>query len=138
MTEISKLAYVAGIVDGEGSLSLSGAISLSRSGTPYWTYQAGVGIYNTSRPLMDWLVKNFGGEFAARKRSPRHKQCYRWRLENNKKRATFLRAILPYLVIKPKQAGLLLRYFSLRRISPKERHEIYREIKRLNARRIPN
>jgi hypothetical protein len=138
MTEIFKLAYVAGVVDGEGSLSLAGAISMSKNGTPYWTYQVGVGIYNTSRPLMEWLVTNFGGEFAARKRSPKHKQCYRWRLENNEKREAFLRVILPYLIVKPKQAELLLRYFSLKRISPKERHEIYREMKRLNARRIPN
>lgn len=130
-----KLAYVAGIIDGEGCLSITGAHVVSKKGTLYWKYDAEVTVTNTSVALMNWLLKNFGGEIMPRGKPLKatHKLCYRWRLKDSKARLEFLTAIRPFLVIKQKQADLLREYFLLPRISPQQRYEIFRKVKALNA-----
>lgn len=132
---MTEIAYMAGIIDGEGTLSITGREALSKRGTPYWNYDLEVTVTNTSVKLMKWLVAKFGGETMPRGKPLKktHKQCYRWRLRDNAARIVFLRAVQPFLVIKRRQAELLLDYLSLPRISPKRRYEIFREVSDLNA-----
>lgn len=135
MTVGEKLAYVAGIIDGEGSISITGKRTISEKGTPYWVFDVEVGAYNTAPPLLVWLKQHFGGEYAPRKpQTGQRKPCYRWRLIDNGTRQQFLTAVLPYLVIKGEQARIVLKYLSLPRINPKRRLELYRKIRTLNAR----
>jgi hypothetical protein len=130
-----EIAYVAGIIDGEGTLSITGKETLSRRGTLYWNYDLEVTVTNTSVKLMEWLVTKFGGEIMPRSKPLKktHKQCYRWRLRDNAARIAFLRAVQPFLVIKQRQADLLLEYLLLPRISPRRRYEIFQEVSALNA-----
>jgi hypothetical protein len=52
----TQLAYLAGIIDGEGSVYIQRRMD---NGT--WCYWPRFQITNTNRSLMDWIHKTFGG-----------------------------------------------------------------------------
>ena len=57
MNQREKLAYLAGIIDGEGSIMIwKSNIDAKRRGQ----FNLRVNISSTDKCLMDWLVKNFG------------------------------------------------------------------------------
>jgi hypothetical protein len=105
-TEIDK-AYLAGIIDGEGSLGY------------YWKrtklhrqHRTMVTITNCDNNLMAWIKAKFGhvqSAFQSRKkgRSMRH-VCHNWEVWGNQRIRHFLVGILPYLIVKREQAELLL------------------------------
>ncbi len=96
------LAYAAGIVDGEGCISLSKRTSKG--------YKAGyqlrlaVSVGNTNEWLIQWFKIQFGGYvvFTLEKRKER-KDKWQWHIVDGKA-AEFLKLILPYLQIKRPQA----------------------------------
>lgn len=99
----SELAYLAGIIDGEGCLSLN------RSARNRFTTQLYIG--STDPRLVHWLYPRFGGTVALRP-SPlplRHKPLWRWLIGGADLEA-LLTATLPYLVIKREQANLILEF----------------------------
>jgi len=111
------LAYVAGIVDGEGHIGINpsspGAFKLT------WSYSAQMTIVNTDARLMTWLVATFGSSVACHNpHRPGHwKLTYAWHLSGENLRR-FLLAIRPYLLIKGEQADLALALFDLRKTKP--------------------
>lgn len=110
----TELAYLAGIIDGEGSFSLK----RRRDQSGMWPSQLCVG--NTDMRLMDWLKSHFGGNFSIETRpNPKHKPVGRW-TASAKDIAPIVQAVLPYLVIKKSQAELILAY---RRTVPAVRTE---------------
>jgi hypothetical protein len=124
--------YLAGIVDGEGTLCLNyrptyvgkniGAVCFSQ-----------IVIYNTSTTLMRWLISNVGGRFYLRtKTSLSKKPQYAWVPSGKKNREQFLLGILPYLVIKKKQAELLLEFDRLGYGSAEKRKELADRCSALN------
>ena len=106
------MAYVAGIVDGEGTVHIMeawGARSLSPS------HHVQVTITNTSTDLMEWLVSNLGGRIEIRRdpgRPAHHKQPYSWRV-HGMNAENLLRAIQPWVVIKARQVDCALRLRAL-------------------------
>jgi hypothetical protein len=110
----TKWSYVAGIVDGEGSICIYNK-SQTRS------YCGEIIIPNTSLNLMKWLTDNFGGRYTVFQPEKLHgfnrKVLYRWRPAGKKNRENFLLGILPYLVIKKKQAQLLLDFERLPKLN---------------------
>ena len=56
-------AYIAGIVDGEGHIHISGAVLIT----------------NTSEELMQWLVKKLGGVYKEKKVPAGRKKCFYYR-----------------------------------------------------------
>ena len=100
MNKLSKIdiAYMAGIVDGEGSI------------TAYVTQRTRIRltVTNTSLELMKWMVSRFGGSFYTKaKKEERNMQAYGWEVAC-KKAEKALRLLLPFLVIKKRQAELAL------------------------------
>jgi hypothetical protein len=93
----TELAYAAGIVDGEGSVSLIRS-RLNRFPSPQ------VSVCSTDRELVAWFKARFGGTIAIkRKRKPHHSDAYDWKLiDRNALR--FLALVRPYLTIQRKVA----------------------------------
>jgi len=108
------LVYLAGIIDGEGSIL----------GNCYGTYGKGsqsvfLSISNTSSDLMDWLCNKFGGKSTNQVRyDGNHKEAYHWMLYARGGLVEILRAILPHLKIKQLQAQIALDYFAELHNSP--------------------
>jgi hypothetical protein len=129
----TKWAYVAAMVDGEGHISIAGTKSgQGYKGKPYWLIDCKIGISNTSVELMKWLKENFGGEYHDGGQGSR-RICYRWNLQNYKQMEKFVLAILPYMVIKRKQALLALEFFRMfGQKNPAKRLELARRCQALN------
>ena len=105
LTEVEK-AYIAGIFDGEGHVS----IYVQRQKTMRFGYniKLRVGITNSFLPLLKWIQSEFGGQIWKKKNIRR--QCYNLELVSSKAE-DFLWVVIPFLRIKKEQAllGLELR-----------------------------
>lgn len=99
-------AYLAGIIDGEGSLYVASA-SLP-SGTK--SYSARLSVDQSNEEFIRWVASMFGVGCVAevtKKSSLGKKRAFAWRA-SCKEAASVLRAVIPYLKIKKRQAELLL------------------------------
>lgn len=105
MTDEQKYAYLAGIIDGEGSLLLN----------PYrGMWRPDVTVATTDRELAEWLKENFGGSISNKKvYESYHRPSFAWSVCNQKALAVILLA-RPYMQIERKQrrADLLLYDYS--------------------------
>ena len=103
-TDPVVLAYAAGILDGEGSISIVHSSPTS--------YSLNVTVANTYRPLIEWLVHHFGGTFTRYPATDKWRERFYWRL-HGPNAATLLEAILPFMVIKRQQATLAVELVAL-------------------------
>lgn len=104
----TETAYIAGIIDGEGCISLHKA---KKSYTPRLT----VTITNTTKGLVDWLCLKFddnGPQVYLSKREGR-KPVYSMSV-TQQKAAICLRRVLGYMRVKDRQAQLGIRYWQWR------------------------
>lgn len=100
-TESTELAYLAGIIDGEGSISTlkKQRHSASRTGRR-WV----VTVANTHEPLLQWLL-SFGGAIHSNGPSSLSKRpCWRWQVVAMRDSLALLESIRPYLRIKAEKA----------------------------------
>ena len=115
---ISQLSYLAGIMDGEGTISMCDKRIMKRKSKGIRktkkVYRARVNfsttvtICNTDLRLIEWLVANFGGGVSHSKRQHEHwKSKITW-IMPIKEISKILTAILPYLVLKKEQATLMI------------------------------
>lgn len=104
----TDLAYVAGIVDGEGCISMR-----RRKGGACRPWCC-VDIANTNEWLIRWLQFSFGGsifiDHREKEGQENHKRAYRLRL-NQHASYEFLKVIYPYLRIKKPQAEIALEFY---------------------------
>lgn len=107
----TEIAYLAGIIDGEGTLTLE-----KKHGTgPYADrlyLRPLVHVTNTDMVLLDWIQVRFGGYLHPQpigRAAERSKPCYRltW---GGTKALPLLDAVAPYLVSKRAQADVLFRH----------------------------
>jgi hypothetical protein len=96
-TDPAVLGYIAGIVDGEGSI-------YKRSQDGHWHLKVGM----TDRPLIEWLAA-FGGRFYVESRPEGRKTPYTWCVSRRVDLRHALTALLPYLRVKRELAVLALR-----------------------------
>lgn len=106
MTNGYKWVYIAGLVDGEGS------IYFSKIPRKYCTLQLCVKITNTYRPLIDWLEQELPYAYILtnykNKKHRRNKTSWHIAMTRQKDIENFLEKILPYLIVKKEQAKLAL------------------------------
>lgn len=133
----TDIAYLAGIVDGEGTIGIHHG--RDGFGGPY--LQAG----GTDKRLVDWLKSLFGGNYTfyhlTDMKHKHHKDFYLWRL-NLSDVSRVLIQIIPYLKLKREQAELAVSFRKTigkvgLRITPdiyKNRLEIYNQMRILNRR----
>jgi hypothetical protein len=94
-----EVAYIAGIIDGEGSIVLRHR----KSGTREKDIYPSVMVYNNSKELMDWLVASIGGTYRLSDKRGRE-PGYTWQITAAKDVFTFLNFIIPHLLIKHQKA----------------------------------
>lgn len=133
MYDKAKFIYVAGIIDGEGCL----IISRSNRGN-YMNYYGRIHVKNTDTNLMDWLVEKFGGNIHVNNPadSVRHSVAYSWYFSGDARdKEKFLLAIMPYLIVKKRQAKVLLEFFRMTgEKNPAKRESLYQQNIALNRR----
>lgn len=138
-------AYAAGFVDGEGCITIN-------RGQPNkyhmsLDHNARVFVTNTNLQVLNLLQENYGGTiYRLRSKSERGKgwkSCYVWNL-GVKNLVGFLKAILPYLVVKQQQALLALEFMAARKVMPHvlgvhlpdeeitKREDYYQKMQKLN------
>jgi hypothetical protein len=116
-------SYLAGVIDGEGYIYIVYTKSTQN-------YLSGVYIKNTDKKLLDFFAKYFGGNVTFHKRAkPNHKDSYQW-VCNGLKAAQLCRCVLPYLIIKRKQAELLLDFSSTLKKSVRDNYKLSESIEK--------
>lgn len=115
-TKENKLAYAAGIIDGEGCISIykKSFRNGKFKGTDARNYHLTVVVTQKDGKMMDWLYGNFGGSISLHKKWDRPEQkcwAHEWTL-NYQKAADFLKQILPYIVAKKRQAEIAIQFQS--------------------------
>lgn len=89
---MDKLSYLAGLIDGEGHVSLSSA----GAGKKRFVIE----IKMTSERVINWLQNNFGGLKQFRpSTNPNWNDQWRWRLQGKDAIALY-EQIKPYLMVK--------------------------------------
>lgn len=132
MSDKTKYSYLAGIIDGEGCLT----IGAGRKGNVI-NYNSVIMIASTSEKLIKWLQQNFGGNYYKSSRvNEKWKQAYIWRYLKKKDIEKLLLAVLPYLIIKREQAITLLEFVRLPRHmeNTEKRQELHERMRELNKR----
>lgn len=139
MTE-GEAAYVAGLVDGEGTICFSSRKSSGRRA--YWL-TCHLTIANTDWNLLEKVVEITGNGYIRDSGTPKsgQKQGYSWRVGAVQARF-LLPQLLPFLVLKHRQAECLLRYGTLLRRGRTEEaflpeiEALYEEVRHLNQRGV--
>lgn len=110
----AELAYIAGLFDGEGSCSFSGG--LTRTFRLKKTPIPAISISNTHLGALEFVKNRTGtGHLNPNKHQlPNRKQVYAWYLHSYEPVYYFLKAIMPYLIIKRDKAELMVRFCELR------------------------
>jgi len=99
LTEVEK-AYIAGIVDGEGTIGLWRHYK-NETATPNVT------IANNSLSLLQWIKSKAGGNICSKKkRQAHHDNSYALSIKQDRA-INFLNEIKGYLIIKKQQAELI-------------------------------
>lgn len=116
---IAQLAYLAGIIDGEGTFYI-GKINHRK-------FTSRIYVVNTDKKLIDWLHKNFNGSFYERNsiKHPHWKTRYEWILDKAQIDSV-CKKILPFLIIKKKHAELMINFRQT--FTPHKRPRISNEI----------
>jgi len=97
----TNLAYVAGLIDGEGTLVVG---KYPRKGNKYLGYRGFLAIANTHVPMLQFLKSIIGGKIVEQGKG---RGCYSLSLSTNEIR-NCLPQIVPFLVVKKEQAEVLL------------------------------
>jgi hypothetical protein len=126
----SEVAYCAGVLDGEGTI----AITRNRPRGPTQhspSFGLIVSVSNTNNALILFLCSLWGGTvIVSSKPKGNRRAAYRW-LISGRKAVPFLKAVLPFLIIKRAEAELGIKFQSTKHYGPKRLSE-----KTINERQI--
>ena len=104
----TDLAYIAGIVDGEGYIGITADGKKFKHGRQ--NLRLRVTVTNTNEWLCQYLRFAMGGGVIILKQtSPKQRTCWQWQI-SYWRAADFLRLILPYLHLKKPQAELAIKF----------------------------
>lgn len=99
MKDVVK-AYIAGIVDGEGTVTLS---RHHKNETP----SPVVSVSNNDLFLLQWIKSQAGGLITSkRKQKSHHRNSYVWKVRNDKA-IWLLKELMDFLIVKRRQAKLI-------------------------------
>jgi hypothetical protein len=147
--EVAILAYIAGIVDGEGSIMIQRQCSESfmaqraERGCFHPHYAVAVRIGMLERIALDLIVNELKIGKVCEEKPYHHKRpMFRWMVRSKEEVVKFLNLILPYLRIKKKQALLAIKFmdewvsFNGIRLTPEilaQREQAWGEMRKLNG-----
>lgn len=142
--EAILLSYLAGIIDGEGTIRIGATKPSTKH--PNWNivYYASIGLGMSDKRVIELFAKKFGAKLR-KECVPNRKIIYRWGTCGNKAVPKILKKLLPYLIVKKKQAELVIKFCEERKTTGfrrnkklpiselRRRQELYFKIKKLNA-----
>ncbi|AFU86543.1 HNH endonuclease [Caulobacter phage CcrRogue] len=111
MVEVDR-AYLAGLIDGEGCISVSRTHSnASAKGCRRgYAYRSSVSVAMTNKEVLLWASETTGfGKICPKKTKPHHRPAWTWTVWS-KQAAELLKALQPYLRIKAEQAKALIEF----------------------------
>ena len=107
MIEEWKLAYAAGLIDGEGCIEIRSPRKYKHGGTSYSMH---VSVAMTDLAPIEFLSINFGSVVEVKKtRTSTGRIVYRWSLTSHKAK-NFLILIQPYIIGKTRQVDTVLAF----------------------------
>jgi len=112
--KIETLVYAASAIDCEGCIRLSK--EKRRKTKRGYCYRPIVEVDNTNKKLVEFFQNNFGGWiFLKKKKKMNHKMLYQWMIDRSKA-SNLLKLVLPYLLLKRKQAKLMIAFQNKRKV----------------------
>lgn len=112
-----KLAYIAGILDGEGSIMIQRHASKAfmeqrkKRGCNHPHYAPAIRIGMQDRAPLDLIVEATRiGKVHEEKPYHRRKPMFRWMVRSKNEIKEFLTLVMPYLLVKKEQANLCLQF----------------------------
>jgi len=106
---VAQLAYLAGILDGEGSFIIGCYAFSKKTGIPH--FHTTIQVTSTDKVLIEWLVDNFGGKLSTYTAKQMASNCkrvpFRWTIFSDRVKH-LCECTLPYLVIKKDQAQIMI------------------------------
>lgn len=104
----TDLAYIAGIVDGEGSLYIYKKFAGNPRALTKKHFRCALKITNTDTRLIDWLKSRLGGTVSGWQSGiPHRKKVFHLNIEGPKL-LDIIPAILPFMIIKRSQASYVI------------------------------
>ena len=142
-----KLAYLAGIIDGEGCLWIGKFSREWNPGQISIQFRGILKVSSTDKVLLDWLLETFQGtESCSFKYQPKanlSRMVYTW-VVTGERLSDLCKQVLPYLVIKKESCKIMIRFRNTyhrvagnNRIPPEilvERQECMDSIRKLTSR----
>lgn len=148
MNKEAVRAYLAGIIDGEGCITITRR-KVRRVKTNNWFYEPQIIIANSCKTMLDFCAGYYGGWIAILKKRKGHTTAYQWKATGDEMRA-ILKDVLPYLIVRRKQANKVLSFPSYMsrgwgnkpfkgrsQEELKEQEDLWIELKKLNSRGAP-
>lgn len=105
VTKKEQYAYAAGIFDGEGWVSI-----YHYKRPKGHLYGGEIAVKSTTKQLIVWLQKEFGGNFHVPKRILKNKQGYLWRQFGSNAIITLIK-FFPYLIVKKQHAAIYFKFY---------------------------
>ena len=108
MTEEEKLAYLGGIIDGEGTVGIERVKRDGKRGRGDDSYHIRLTVANTDRKLISWLKEQFGGEArwdVRKKKNENWAETHEWR-KKGERAFKLLQKVEEFIVIKKGQVEL--------------------------------
>lgn len=106
----TEIAYLAGIIDGEGSLTIGNYSANKKTGVLH--YQTILSITNSDMNLINWLRSVFGGnswKYSAKQTPKNSRQAYyRW-VATGDLLTHICQLVQPFMIIKSKQVEIMLK-----------------------------
>lgn len=138
-----ELAWLAGFIDGEGTIRVGKHIS--KRGYQQW--DTVLSAANTHKPTLEWIQGHLGGGVYKVCKSPQGNRRVAWAWKIVGKQAVdAVGLLLPYLITKKKQAEVIIAFYKTRGFKRKtpfdrvpdnvtaERTKLAAELKELNRR----
>lgn len=142
---MGNYAYLAGIVDGEGTITIVRHIQHQRT---HYVLRPWLTVPNTHLGLIKKLEADFGGSsiFEYKAAGERHRACHLWRVMGQADILRLVQNMRPYLLVKAPHADVMVKFLHcrIRRREElggnppysEEEFELQREIRLLNRRGI--
>ncbi len=102
------IAYLAGIIDGEGTIRITEGKVKGKNWKNIYNCSIRVGMTEPEPLLL--LYEVFGGALNIEKRTGNSRDIYRWAATGNKIAPPIIKRLLPYLIVKKEQAETVLEF----------------------------
>jgi hypothetical protein len=135
MTTLNKQAYLAGIIDGEGTIGIYRC--KQKNGRHQWCYRLFLLVAGTDPILAQWLKENFEAKISWVTGSYYSKNGWKTPFRaawTTKKAKKLIIELLPFLLVKKQQAVLSLQFPTNYEQCPELRESLYFKMKELNRR----